>query len=153
MSAFSRVQKNEFLQMGFAEASLRVIASEAQTTTGSIYTRFGDKQGLFEAIVGTAAEGMRKMFLATQEEFDGYEAAVKEETVYSYSSGAIDTLVDYLYEHFEEFKLIVCCSAGQNTSTLSMNCGSMRWSTPTGIWIPSAVRASDPVWSRKTLSI
>lgn len=47
--------KKEFLQMGFAEASLRVIASEAQTTTGSIYTRFGDKQGLFEAIVGTAA--------------------------------------------------------------------------------------------------
>ena len=45
--------KKEFLQMGFAEASLRVIASEAQTTTGSIYTRFGDKQGLFEAIVGT----------------------------------------------------------------------------------------------------
>ena len=43
---------------------------------------------------------------------DGYEPAVKEETVYSYSSGAIDTLVDYLYEHFEEFKLIVCCSAG-----------------------------------------
>ena len=104
--------RKEFLQMGFAEASLRVIASEAQTTTGSIYTRFGDKQGLFEAIVGTAAEGMRKMFLATQEEFDGYEPAVKEETVYSYSSGAIDTLVDYLYEHFEEFKLIVCCSAG-----------------------------------------
>ena len=64
--------KKEFLQMGFAEASLRVIASEAQTTTGSIYTRFGDKQGLFEAIVGTAAEGMRKMFLATQEEFDCY---------------------------------------------------------------------------------
>ena len=26
--------KKEFLQMGFAEASLRVIASEAQTTTG-----------------------------------------------------------------------------------------------------------------------
>ena len=61
---------------------------------------------------GGNAEGMRKMFLATQEEFDGYEPAVKEETVYSYSSGAIDTLVDYLYEHFEEFKLIVCCSAG-----------------------------------------
>ena len=71
-----------------------------------------------EAIVGTAAEGMRKMFLATQEEFDGYEPAVKEEMVYSYSSGAIDTLVDYLYEHFEEFKLIVCCSAGNKIRAL-----------------------------------
>lgn len=42
----------EFLNKGYADASLRTIATEAHTTTGSIYTRFGDKEGLFEAIVG-----------------------------------------------------------------------------------------------------
>lgn len=42
----------EFLNKGYADASLRTIAAEAHTTTGSIYTRFGDKEGLFEAIVG-----------------------------------------------------------------------------------------------------
>ena len=39
--------KLEFLSKGFLEASLRTIAQEAGTSTGSIYTRFGDKEGLF----------------------------------------------------------------------------------------------------------
>ena len=40
--------KKEFLEKGYKDASLRVIAQEAGTSTGSIYTRFGDKEGLFE---------------------------------------------------------------------------------------------------------
>ena len=43
--------KAEFLEKGFGEASLRTIASKAGTTTGSIYSRFGGKEGLFGAIV------------------------------------------------------------------------------------------------------
>ena len=39
--------KEEFLSKGFLDASLRTIAQEAGTSTGSIYTRFGDKEGLF----------------------------------------------------------------------------------------------------------
>ena len=42
--------KEEFLSKGFLDASLRTIAQEAGTSTGSIYTRFGDKEGLFRAI-------------------------------------------------------------------------------------------------------
>src|SRR5699024_4339326 len=41
--------KEEFLSKGFLDASLRTIAQEAGTSTGSIYTRFGDKEGLFQA--------------------------------------------------------------------------------------------------------
>ena len=41
----------EFMEMGYQEASLRVIAAKAETTTGSIYTRFRDKEGLFHALV------------------------------------------------------------------------------------------------------
>ncbi len=41
--------KAEFLEMGFQEASLRVIAAKADTSTGAIYTRFQDKEGYFRA--------------------------------------------------------------------------------------------------------
>lgn len=44
--------RKEFLEKGYMDASLRTIATQAGTTTGSIYTRFKDKEGLFEAIVG-----------------------------------------------------------------------------------------------------
>ena len=48
--------KAEFLEKGFGEASLRTIASKAGTTTGSIYSRFGGKEGLFGAIVEPTAD-------------------------------------------------------------------------------------------------
>ena len=59
----------EFLNKGYADASLRTIAAEAHTTTGSIYTRFGDKEGLFEAIVGEHYTKVMQMYKAAQEEF------------------------------------------------------------------------------------
>ena len=46
--------KEEFLEKGYSEASLRTIAAKADTTTGSIYSRFRDKEGLFGAIVEPA---------------------------------------------------------------------------------------------------
>ena len=39
--------KEGFLEKGYADASLRTIAAKAETTTGSIYSRFRDKEGLF----------------------------------------------------------------------------------------------------------
>lgn len=39
--------KEEFLEKGFSEASLRSIAAKADTTTGSIYSRYGGKEELF----------------------------------------------------------------------------------------------------------
>ena len=39
--------KQEFLEKGYVDASLRTIASAAGTSTNSIYVRFGDKEGLF----------------------------------------------------------------------------------------------------------
>lgn len=43
--------KAEFLEKGFKDASLRTIAKNAHTSTNSIYVRFGDKAGLFDALV------------------------------------------------------------------------------------------------------
>lgn len=37
--------RKEFLEKGYMDASLRTIATQAGTTTGSIYTRFKDKEG------------------------------------------------------------------------------------------------------------
>lgn len=59
----------EFLNKGYADASLRTIAAEAHTTTGSIYTRFGDKEGLFEAIVGKHYNKIISMYRSAQNEF------------------------------------------------------------------------------------
>lgn len=61
--------KKEFLEKGYVDASLRNIAAKAGTTTGSIYSRYGGKEGLFSAIVEAVAEEFVRMFRGIQEKF------------------------------------------------------------------------------------
>lgn len=104
--------KQEFLEKGYKDASLRVIAAGAQTTTGSIYTRFGDKAGLFEAIVKPAADGMREMYLQIQETFHQIEPENQEKIVEEYTMQGMDRFLDYIYDHFLEFQLLLDASYG-----------------------------------------
>ena len=51
-----------FLQYGFRDASLRRISADSGVSTNSIYTRFGDKSGLFTAIVKEAADELMAIY-------------------------------------------------------------------------------------------
>ncbi len=59
--------KQEFLDKGYVDASLRTIAATADTSTNSIYVRFGDKEGLFSAIVEPVLSEMTENFIRIQE--------------------------------------------------------------------------------------
>ena len=48
--------RREFMEHGFHGASLRRISADSGVSTNSIYTRFGDKAGLFAAVVGPVAD-------------------------------------------------------------------------------------------------
>lgn len=104
--------KEEFLEKGYSEASLRTIAAKADTTTGSIYSRFRDKEGLFSAIVEPAAEGLTRIFLKTQEEFHAREAEVQPKVMKTYVVSGMDEMLDYVYDHFEDFQLLLDASYG-----------------------------------------
>ena len=106
--------KKEFLEKGYKDASLRTIAQEAGTSTSSIYTRFGDKEGLFRAIVEPAAEEMKRMFLAIQENFDQLDDSVQQSEMGQYTSLHQMELLDYIYDHFDEFKLLL--TSGENST-------------------------------------
>lgn len=99
----------EFLEKGFMKASLRNISAKSGVSTNSIYTRFKDKEGLFKAIVKDAADGLMTVYL------DSIQKA-KESTnlIEASQEGGEGTniVLDYVYQHFVEFKLIFCCSIG-----------------------------------------
>ena len=65
--------KKEFKSKGYVEASLRTIAMEAGTTTGSIYSRYGGKEGLFSALVEPAAREFTEIFENVQKQFHAME--------------------------------------------------------------------------------
>ena len=99
--------EKEFLEKGYKDASLRTIAQEAGTSTSSIYTRFGDKEGLFRAIVEPVAEEMRRMFLEIQENFRQLDDNVQQSEMGRYTSLHQMELLDYIYDHFDEFRLLL----------------------------------------------
>ena len=104
--------KKEFLEKGYKDASLRTIAQEAGTSTSSIYTRFGDKEGMFRAIVEPAAEEMRRMFLEIQENFHQLDDSVQQNEMGRYTSRHQMELLDYIYDHFDEFRLLLSGAEG-----------------------------------------
>lgn len=104
--------KQEFLKKGFKDASLRIIAKNAGTSTGSIYTRFHNKEGLFDAIVSPVVEKFKIRLYNSQEDFHKKNAEIQEKILYDYSSKEIEKMVNYIYDNFNVFKLLLHCSYG-----------------------------------------
>jgi AcrR family transcriptional regulator len=104
--------KQEFLENGYKDASLRTIAVNAGTSTNSIYVRFRDKEGLFEALVEPAVTGVLQLFSEIQETFHRFEPEVQKERVNEYSFREMDHFLDYVYENLDEFRLLLDASHG-----------------------------------------
>lgn len=104
--------KEEFLEKGYMEASLRAIAEKAETSTNSIYVRFKDKEGLFAAIVEPVSEEFISRCLDIQETFHGFDSETQRREVGTYSGNAMLDMVDYMYDHFAEFRLLLDSSYG-----------------------------------------
>ncbi len=104
--------KTEFLEKGYTEASLRSIAAAAGTSTNSIYVRFGDKEGLFSAIVEPVLSAMTERFLKIQEEFCRMDRAEQAAHMAEYADGGTMELVGYMYDHLDEFRLLLDASYG-----------------------------------------
>ena len=103
--------KAEFLDKGYTEASLRTIAA-AGTSTNSIYVRFQGKEGLFSAIVEPVLSGMTERFIKIQKGFHHLDRAAQSTRVTEWVDGGTMELVDYMYDHLDEFRLLLDASYG-----------------------------------------
>lgn len=119
MSEYSETQqkileigKREFLKNGFEHSSLREIVKKAGFTKGAFYGYYPNKVSLFYALVEPVAEEFIKSFKTAQEQY--FTLIPKDET---YKTPELTTeylrnFIEYIYEHLDEFKLILCCSNG-----------------------------------------
>ena len=104
--------RKEFLEKGYMDASLRTIATQAGTTTGSIYTRFKDKEGLFEAIVGPHYDHIMSRFCQVQEEFAALPAEQQPENMGKVSGNCMLEILQYCYEHMEACQMLISKAEG-----------------------------------------
>ena len=92
--------KEEFLTYGFHDASMRRISAACGVSTNSIYTRFGDKSGLFTAIVQEAADGLMEMYMQSIQkatECPDMDHAIEE------GNEGTDQVLAYIYGYYNIF--------------------------------------------------
>lgn len=104
--------KKEFLEKGFLNASLRNISKNAGVTTGALYRYYDSKEALFFALVGEHASYVLDLFNNTIDDFEKLSGAEQTERMVDTSGSYLDILLDYVYEHYDAFKLLIECAEG-----------------------------------------
>ena len=112
MEEILKAAKEEFLTLGYTEASMRNIAKKANLTTGSLYYRFLDKAEMLDAVVGNEAEELLAMFKRIQNDFAKKEIENQVSGMGSYTENGLHVMIDYIYDHYDVFKIIICKSKG-----------------------------------------
>lgn len=104
--------KQEFLVRGFQGASMRNIAASVGVTTGSIYRYYADKEAMFDTLVEGPARVLLDRYREIQMEFSTLPLEQKLSNLPEISDDGQMWMIQHIYDHFDAFKLIVCCSAG-----------------------------------------
>lgn len=99
--------KSEFLDKGFQAASIREIAKKAETSARAVYTRFPNKEGLFDAIVSPVSDGLIELYQNYADQFWSKDVGSEEADDVSFDDTAIYVdMIDYIYDHKDEFLLM-----------------------------------------------
>lgn len=104
--------KAEFLEKGFQTASLRNIVKTARVTTGAFYGYYDSKEELFDALVGEQAEHILTLFGGTVDAFQTLTGEEQTSRMLEISGDVTEQMIDYMYEHYDAFKLLIMCAEG-----------------------------------------
>lgn len=105
--------RTEFMDKGYAGASLRKICANAGVTTGALYFFFDSKEDLFRAIVEPPLTTLVNML---QEHFLKDEQLLSLPDIYRHQEGDHDEiaelLIHHLYQNYDTFILLLTKSQG-----------------------------------------
>ena len=104
--------KREFMENGFRGASLKSIAASLGVTTGAIYRYYTDKEALFDGLVREPAHELVERYRTLQQTFAGRNLEEQLQKLPEVPDKEASWMMDFLYDHFDAFKLIACCSSG-----------------------------------------
>lgn len=101
--------KKHFLKDGLDGASLRNIVKDAGLTTGAFYKYFPTKESLFDALIDPYVEHIYQIYDRVLEEFEVLSAEEQTKHMVASSEDGIDQIVDYVYDHYDHFRLLLKC--------------------------------------------
>lgn len=106
------IGKKEFLDKGFKEASLNEIVEKAGFTKGAFYGYYPTKESLFDSLVFEVINEFNEKFKKAKDDHFNLILQNKVSRTINLSTDYLKYFVNYIYDHFDVFKLILCCSNG-----------------------------------------
>lgn len=103
--------REEFLTYGYEKASLNRVSAKVGITTAGLYKHFKNKEDMFYFLVKDTLDAFEKMNTAEQREMESNPAYNPFDPAY------METLITFIYDHYEGFKLLICCSEGSPYET------------------------------------
>lgn len=105
--------REEFLACGYERASTNVICRNAGVTWGALSKRYSGKNELFCALVSSVADSFKDALCRQQDDFHSQADEEKEKSALEAKVEVTD-FVDYIYDHFDEFRLLIVCAKGSS---------------------------------------
>lgn len=98
--------REEFLTYGYEKASLNRVSAKVGITTAGLYKHFKSKEDMFYYLVKDALEafeGVASSNVSQMETDESYDPFDEDWALF---------WVDFIFEHYDGVKLLICCSKG-----------------------------------------
>lgn len=109
--------KKHFLIYGFEKASIREICKDAHVTNGAFYNHFEDKEALFGELVEPVVQAIKKMYSDSVVRHYKLSKTDELKQLWKLSEETLCQIIEYVYEHFDVFKLLLMQSTGTKYSS------------------------------------
>lgn len=113
--------RKHFLKDGFSGASLRNIVKDAGLTTGAFYKYYPTKEALFDALTDPYIEHIYQIYDRVVEDFEKLSAKEQTSNMSETSGDGMDQMIDYIYEHYDNFRLLLKCGDSGKFETFIHN--------------------------------
>lgn len=104
--------KESFLKNGYERSNLREICKGAKVTTGAFYRHFVDKEAVFNELVKDVIKQLHNMYSDSEQQYYETLDANEIEKMWEMTEDSITPFIEFIYEHYEIFKLLLMCSGG-----------------------------------------
>jgi len=101
--------RDEFLEYGFEQASMRRIGERCGMTAAGIYRHCRDKADLFDQLVMPAIDRLDAWLNA---HVHRYVEAMQEDGTVRWSDSEIDMMREVVYPHMDDYRLLLTASQG-----------------------------------------
>jgi AcrR family transcriptional regulator len=108
--------QEEFLEYGYKDASINRIAQKAGVTSGAIYIRYKNKDEIFCSLVKTVVDGIDEKLLFYDGRYTILGKSKSWEKISELDSEVFNWLIDYIFENYDKFKLLICKAEGSSIS-------------------------------------